>query len=90
MKGCQLEESSEIETTVGEECTEKQRRVGTRVKLKGPVSESWRDVFSDEAPRKRQELKERKRCERQRTHSNKGTLQGSQSSQWSLLKFLIL
>lgn len=57
MKGCQLEESSEIETTVGEECTEKQKRVGTRVKLKGPVSESWRDVFSDGAPRKRQELK---------------------------------
>lgn len=57
MKGCQLEESSEIEITVGEEYTEKQKRVGTRVKLKGPVSESWRDVFSDEAPRKRQELK---------------------------------
>lgn len=47
MNGCQLEESSEIETTVGEECTEKHKSVGTRVKLKGPVSESWRDVFSD-------------------------------------------
>lgn len=57
MKGCQLEDSSEIETTVGEECAEQQKRVGTRVKLKGPVSESWRDVFSDEAPRRRQELK---------------------------------
>lgn len=49
-------ESSEVETTVGVEYAEKQKRVGTRVQLKEPIFESWRDVFSAEAPGKRREL----------------------------------
>lgn len=44
------------EIIVGRECIEKQKRMGFRVQLEGPVFESWRDVISAEAPRKRQEL----------------------------------
>lgn len=54
------------EIIVGRECIEKKKRMGFRVQLEGPVFESWRDVISAEAPRKRQELIERKRHERRR------------------------